>query len=102
MIICLLLWQLRVANENEERLRADCMKYKEVLESRSSAVAVSIRVVVVCCYYKMVTSCRGYNILLKVNVLCLYRRKLQWEFDLMKSAPDTILKFNLTLLCRFQ
>ena len=36
-----LLWQLRVANENEERLRADCMKYKEVLESRSSAVVVS-------------------------------------------------------------
>ena len=46
MVIVLFLFvylsrQLRVANENEEQLRADCMKYKEVLESRSSAVTVS-------------------------------------------------------------
>lgn len=40
-IFVYLLRQLRIANETEEQLRADCMKYKEVLESRSSAVAVS-------------------------------------------------------------
>lgn len=36
-----MLQQLRIANENQEQLRAECMRYKEVLESRSSAVTVS-------------------------------------------------------------
>ena len=41
----LLPWQLRVAGENVEQLRAECMKYREVLESRSSAVTVSTAIV---------------------------------------------------------
>ena len=46
-IFVYLLRQLRAANETEEQLRVDCMKYKEVLESRSSAVAVSTQCLVV-------------------------------------------------------
>ena len=56
----MLSWQLRIAGESVEKLRAECMRYKEVLESRSSAVTVSTVILynnITCCSYDNITCC---------------------------------------------
>lgn len=60
----MLSWQLRIAGESVEKLRAECIRYKEVLESRSSAVTVSTVILydnITCCSHVTLIHCYMNN-----------------------------------------